>query len=159
MIVAFGVILIGGHFFLLVGLAHSMSWINPFLGLPVFMGLSVLSGLFILRLQTMLEMFFIRRYLKRNPNSGWNVLIKGDKAKKPAPQPRQQGAATAGIGGMLANVAWFWGADVRDVMPKGLAKKATKVGRNLTAKVAPVQDALAARLSGLRAMGLSRLAR
>lgn len=114
MVFACGVILIGGHFFLLVGLAHSMAWISPGLGLPIFMLLSVLSGLFILRIQSMLEIFFIRQHLKRNPNSGWNVVALGvDKKKNAAPKPAREARP-----GLLAQAAWLWGADVRELLPE-----------------------------------------
>lgn len=75
MVFVLGILLIGSHFFLLMGFAHFCATQMSGGGLFVLLGGALLSGLAIIRLQTYLEAFFIRRHLKRNPNSGWGVVV------------------------------------------------------------------------------------
>jgi len=63
-IIAIGVLLIGGHLLLVMALANVFAasfgnWST--LGLMVLMGFAIYSGLWILKFQTWLEGYFIRR--------------------------------------------------------------------------------------------------
>ncbi|MFK7838121.1 MAG: hypothetical protein AB8B60_18070 [Sulfitobacter sp.] len=83
MVVALGILLIGSHFFMLIGISYLCSIVLPDWGLIVFLSLALLSGFAMINLQTRLEAFFIRRHLKHNPESGWGVVVVGrNNAKK-----------------------------------------------------------------------------
>ncbi|WP_152540593.1 hypothetical protein [Sulfitobacter noctilucicola] len=113
--------MISCHFFLLLGFANTISGISPGLGMPVFMVLSVLSGFFIMRVQARIEIFFIRRHLKRNPTSGWRVLAAATKAEKKKPLKRSDVQDR----GLLTKAAFYWGADIRELLPSKLRRGLT----------------------------------
>lgn len=94
MIIAIGVLLIGGHLLLVMALANVFAasfgnWST--LGLMVLMGFAIYSGLWILKFQTWLEGYFIRRHIKRSPNSGWRVVAQPKVQKIIAKPPRRNG--------------------------------------------------------------------
>ena len=74
MIILIGTVMIAGHFFLLMVMAQLCAMFLPGMGLPVFLFFSVMSGLWLMRAQTKLEIYFINRHLKKHPHSGWNVM-------------------------------------------------------------------------------------
>ena len=81
MILAMGILLIGGHFFVLVGIADICATYIPNFGLVVFLALAALSGFVALRLQTKLEAYFIGKHLRKRPDSGWRVVSAGWKRR------------------------------------------------------------------------------
>ncbi len=90
MVFALGVLLIGSHFLMLIGISYLCAIALPDWGLFIFLGLALLSGFAMINVQTRLEAFFIRQHLKRNPNSGWAVVVPNHKkniAQKSVPSP------------------------------------------------------------------------
>lgn len=90
MVFALGVLLIGSHFLMLIGISYLCAIALPDWGLFIFLALALLSGFAMINVQTRLEAFFIRRHLKRHPNSGWGVVVPNHKkntAQKSVPTP------------------------------------------------------------------------
>lgn len=90
MVFALGVLLIGSHFLMLIGISYLCAMALPDWGLFVLFGVAILSGFVIIKAQTWLEAFFIRQHLKRNPHSGWGVVVPNHKkniAQKSVPSP------------------------------------------------------------------------
>lgn len=76
MVFLIGTVLVGSHLMFLMLVAKVCSAYLPMGGLTVFLILAVLSGLAMLRIQTLLEKYFIARHIKKRPNSGWKVVAK-----------------------------------------------------------------------------------
>lgn len=74
MVILLGALLVGTHFLILVLVSQLCAIALPDYGLIVFLTVAVQSGMLMLRIQTQLERFFIRRHLAKYPNSGWRVV-------------------------------------------------------------------------------------
>ena len=85
MVVTLGILLIGGHFLAAASIALLVSVYLPDWGVVVFLICSIWFGAAVLRLQTRLERFFIRKHVAKKPRSWWNVI-------DTSPEIRNEGA-------------------------------------------------------------------
>lgn len=117
MVFLLGILLIGGHFLLLVSVAGLCAAVLPDHGLPVFLIFSVLSAIWLVRAQTKLEIFFINRHLRKHPNSGWSVMAFAENSRQTRWERSQAGTsasdAPADTGESMDEVGGFAAAVIR----------------------------------------------
>ena len=79
MVLTLGIVLIGGHFFLVTSVASDLSEHQSGLSFVAFMAFVTLSGYFVTKIQSEIELRLIRRHVRKNPRSGWNVVVQRER--------------------------------------------------------------------------------
>ncbi len=78
LVIFIGAALICSHLLIVVLIAQISTLLFPNGAILAFLPLSVLASLLLLKLQNRIEAFFIAKHLKKNPCSGWSVVVYSD---------------------------------------------------------------------------------